>query len=198
MKNYIFYILIFSSSIWSQERDQEKNNFKVIGEVQFAATTNFFFGTNYLAKGHKNPSIGGNFSLNLFKYNNFKLGGTLEKSTVGVADTSIGGNSNKTNINSASVNLVYDIYLTKTFIISPQLKYGGVTLRQKDGKKFYGSQSGKSVGIGVNLNYKVLNNMSVFTNFGYNFYNLNTNTSPEFESYFDNSNSLNISLGIKL
>ena len=131
----ILFIFLFTNLIYGQEI--AKKPFKIKPEIGLSITTQVFQGNNYLSKGHKNPSFGGELKLNLVHYNNFKLGGTLEKSTLKVSDFSIGGNSDKTNINSASVILSYQFQMTNKLNLIPQVSYGGVELRQKNGSKLF-------------------------------------------------------------
>jgi hypothetical protein len=205
MKNYILYFFLFSNIIWSQENTRAiqketipKEGFKIIAKLNFELVTNFYFGKNYLAKGHANPAIGGNFRLDFYQYNNFKLGVSLGKSTIKVSDFSIGGNINRTNINNIGVNLLYDYNISEKVSISPAIKYCGVQLRQHTNSQFYGSQNGSIAGLSVDLNYNVDKNIKLYTNIGYNRYFLNVKTSQEFQSYFDNSNAINFTFGIKL
>jgi hypothetical protein len=199
MRNNIFLFLsiLFSTLIFSQE---EKKKSQINFQPDFALTiiTNHYFGDNYLAKGHQNQSIGIQLKSDWLHYSNFSLGFGIEKSTQKVTEFSIGGNIGKTNSNSFFGYLTYKNNVNQKFSLSPEISFGGIELRQKKGEKFYGSQSGQRYGVGVNLHYIMTKSFSFYTTIGYSLYRFNANTSEEFKKYFDRSNSINLSLGIKL
>lgn len=196
MMKKIILFLLFTNFIFAQEKSKKDFNFKP--EFKAAFVTKYFFGDNYLSKGHKNPSIGGIIKLNIVEYFNFKLGGSLEKSTIKVSDYSIGGNINKTNINAAQGIISYQIPIKEKFSFEPQIAIGNLELKQKSGKKLYGTQSGVSYSLGFDFIYKINKTVQVFSNIEITKYKFNTYTSNEFLSYFNNSNSINLSLGVKL
>jgi hypothetical protein len=192
----VFLFLI--ATAWSQKQEDEtEKDLKIIADINVTGTSNLFFGNNYLAKGHKNPSLGVNISLYVFQYKNIKFGGTLEKSSINVSDITIGGNIKKSNINSAYISVLNDIKISKRFVLSPDLTAGFLQIRQKNGAKFYGSQYGYRIGLGVDLNYKLSNDVVIFSNVGYNRYILDVQTSDEYKKYFNNSNSVNFNFGFK-
>lgn len=196
MKKLIVFFLFVSSIVFSQEKNKNQIDFK----PDFAITiiSNHYFGDNYLANGHQNPSIGVQIKSDWLHYNKFSFGFGLEKSTQKVTDYSIGGNIDKTNSNSFFGYLTYHYILNSKFSVNPEISYGGIELRQKNGKKFYGNQNGRIFGLGFNLDYKMNKYYSLYSHIGYNIYSLNTNTSKEFEDYFDKTNTISLSLGIKL
>lgn len=195
---YQLIIVLFVANAWSQEQENKlENDFKIIADINVTGTTNYFFGDNYLAKGHKNPSFGAAVSLYLFQYQNIKFGGTLEKSSINVSDVAIGGNIKKSNINAAYISVMNDIEISKRFVVSPDFTAGLLQIRQKNGAKFYGSQNGFRIGLGANLNFKLSNDVIIFSNIGYNRYFLEVQTTDEFKKYFNNSNSINFNIGFK-
>ena len=191
MKCFAIIFLLLTNVLFSQENARE-NIFKP--EFKIAATTTFYFGDNYLSKGHANPAFGATIQLNLFEYQNFKLGGMLQKSTLKVSEYSLGGNIERSNINQVKANVAYKIDLKK-FIIMPEICYGGIEINQKTEKKRYGTQKGKTIGFGLNTNYKLSNMVEIYNNISYDYLLLNINTTPEYANYFDKGNAINISLG---
>lgn len=193
-----FIIVLFVVNVRSQEKEiKPENDFKIIADINLTGTTNYFFGDNYLAKGHKNPSFGAAVNLYLFQYKNIKFGGGLEKSSINISDVTIGGNIKKSNINAAYISVLNDIKISKRFVVSPDFTAGFLQIRQKNGAKFYGSQYGYKLGLGANLNFKLSNDVIIYSNLGYNRYILEVQTSDEFKKYFNNSNSINFNLGFK-
>ncbi|WP_291115827.1 outer membrane beta-barrel protein [Flavobacterium sp. UBA6135] len=194
MKKYIYSFLLLSSFAWGQ--NEEGLRFKT--ELGIGFINHVFLGDNYLSKGHKKHAVGAVLKLNLLRYTNFILGFEFEKNTSKVADFAIGGNIDKTNMNSFRGLLSYRVYTSERFTFDPQIKYGTVDLRQKSGSKFYGNQKGSTIGIGVDVLYNFSDGLAVFSNVGYNYYHLNVNTTPEFKDYFNHSHSINLTIGLKL
>ncbi|MCZ8195994.1 MAG: hypothetical protein O9267_00125 [Flavobacterium sp.] len=195
MNKLFFITLLFSSFLWSQEVQNQQN--LVHPDFAIGIVTNNYFGENYLSKGHQNRSIGIQIKSNWIHYNDFSLGIGLEKSTQKVIDKSIGGNIDKSNTNSIFGTLSYKIPVNNELIISPELNYGGIELRQKSGGKFYGEQNGTRYGAGININYMFEKYFSIYSNVSYSDYNFNTKTSQEYLDYFKNATAISISIGIK-
>ncbi len=196
MRALIFGILLITSVTYGQIKKEEIAKFNP--HFSLGATYFNFLGNNYLSKGHRNDNYGFFIKLNALQVYKFNIGGLFDKTRLRAIDKAIGGNVRFSNLNSANVYLNYDINLNNHVSIEPEIKYGGVEIRQSGFGKNLGVQFGKLYGIGTNINYKIDNSLSFFININYNKLILDVATTPEFESYFDNSNSLNISLGIKL
>lgn len=196
MKAIILGILLITSVTYGQNKKEKIAKFNP--HFSFGATYSNFFGNNYLSEGHRNDNYGFLIKINALQVYKFNIGGIFDNTTIRATDTAIGGNVGTSNLNTANVYLNYNINLNKHFSIEPEIKYGGVEIRQNGFGKKLGTQFGKLYGLGANFNYKIDNSLTFFINLNYNKFLLNVKTTPEFESYFDNSNSLNISLGIKL
>ncbi|MFD2909341.1 hypothetical protein ACFSX9_11445 [Flavobacterium ardleyense] len=193
MKKSIVLLVLFSTMAWSQTEKKEQIEFTP--EASFAFSSQFYSGDNYLSKGH-NDGIGGSLKFNFITYKNFKLGFQFEKTTQKVIDKEIGGNISKTNSNSLGGVISYQLYTNNKIAFEPQFKIAGIQLRQKDGSKFYGSQNGTQIGISSDVIYKLNKTLSIFTNVGYNYSFLKVDTTPAYEDYFNNSQSINISVGL--
>ena len=83
------------------------------------------------------------------------------------------------------------------FNIIPEVQFGGLELRQKGDGNSYGVQNGNFYNFSVNINYKINKYLHPYFKIGFDSYLLKTNTTDEFKSYFNRSNSLNLSLGIQ-
>ncbi len=196
MRALIFGILLITTVTFGQDKKEEIAKFNP--HFSLGATYSNFFGNNYLSEGHRNDNYGFFIKLNAIQIYKFNIGGLFDKTGLKATDKAIGGNVGTSNLNTANVYLNYNINLNNHVSIEPEMKYGGVEIRQSGFGKKLGTQFGKIYGIGTNINYKIDNSLSFFININYNKLILDVATTPEFESYFDNSNSLNISLGIKL
>lgn len=193
MKKCIVLFVLFSTFTWGQTDKNEQIEFTP--EASFAFSSQFYLGDNYLSKGH-NDGIGGYFKFNFITYKKFKLGFQFEKTTQKVTDKAIGGNIAKTNSNSLGAIISYQVFTTNKLAFEPQFKLASLELRQKDGSKFYGSQNGTKIGISSDVIYKFNKTLSIFTNVGYNYSFLKVETTPAFEDYFNNSQSINVSIGL--
>lgn len=197
MRALIFGIILITTVTFGQDKKEEIAKFNP--HFSFGASYSNFFGNNYLSEGHRNDNYGFFIKLNAIQIYKFNIGGLFDKTRLrAIDDKAIGGNVGTSNLNTANVYLNYNINLNKHFSIEPEIKYGGVEIRQNGFGKKLGTQFGKLYGLGANFNYKIDNSLTFFINLNYNKFLLKVKTTPEFESYFDNSNSLNISLGIKL
>lgn len=196
MKNIFFIIFCFSFQLTiSQEIEKKELIFNP--KISIGFITQSFFGDNYLSKGHKNPAIGAELDFQILSYSDFNLGFGLKKTTLLVEDEAIGGNINKSNMNSISGFLSYDAFKYNKFQISPSLSYGGIEIRQKDGSKLYGVQNGKYFEASIKTNYVLKNKINLYTKIGITKYYLNISTTNEFKNYFNHSNSINLSFGIQ-
>lgn len=192
----IYLVLLLVIQLGFGQKD--KNNTVLFNAtIGLEVKSNYFFGDNYLAKGHKNPSIGLNINCNFIEYKKFLFGVSIERSTIHVMDYSIGGNSDKSNIAVYNLNLCRQIPINSKLSLDPNIFYGQLNIKQKNGRKNYGIQDGKDLGIGVCLNYKINKSIKLYSDVTLSHYFLTAHTSPEFENYFNSSNCLSLSLGCK-
>lgn len=196
MKKIIFLILLTPHFVSSQTSD--KSSIEIKGEVNLSFVTHFYIGSNYLSKGHQNPSLGWNFKINLLSYKNLILGAAYERSTLNVNDKVIGGNIEESTTNSFRTILSYRINGNKKIYFNPQVKFGSFELIQKTGSKNYGNQNGLLYGLGIETNYKITNHFSIYSNLGYHFVTLQVSTTPEYEKYFNHANSIYFAIGISV
>ncbi|MFN7044773.1 MAG: hypothetical protein ACK4M1_06220 [Flavobacterium sp.] len=194
-KIYTILLLISFQILIAQELDQEKLKFNP--KISIGFITESFFGDNYLSKGHKNPSIGAELDFQMISYSNFNLGFGFKKTTLSVEDKAIGGNIDKSNMNSINGFISYDAFKYNKFQFIPSLSYGAIEIRQKDGSKLYGVQNGNYFEVSIKTNYVLKNKINLYSKIGIAKHFLNVNTTNEFKSYFNHSNSINLSLGIQ-
>jgi hypothetical protein len=188
-------ILVFQHGFGQNEQN---NKIKFTGNFGIELKTNNYFGDNYLAKGHENPALGFEISLNFIEFKKFKLGVSFEKTTLEVNDYAIGGFIDKTNITVYNVNLSYLIPINNKIAVQPTIFYGQLFIKQKNGGKNYGVQNGNDLGLGACFNYNLNKSIQVFSKAALSQYFLTANTAQEFENYFNSSNCLSLSLGCKL
>lgn len=188
-----FLLLLFSALAWSQEKP--KKDFRVIPEFYFGFALDSFQGDNYLAKDHKSPSIGGQMKINLLHYKNFNLGMVLNRGSINLSDEVL--SIARTNINSLGGAISYSYLVNKKWILAPEISYSKSELRQKESSGTYnfGDQDGNKVSFGINVKYKLYRQIGLFAAVHYSHYNLQVNTTPEFQNYFDHTKAITFSVG---
>lgn len=191
---YLVLLLVFQLGFGQKK---ESNRIEIVGDLRLAVKTNYFFGDNYLAKGHKNPAVGFAFNWNFLEYKKIRFGVSFEKNTLQVEDHSIGGIIDKSIITVYNSNLCYQIPTKTKLSFEPTIFYGQLYIKQKNGDKNYGIQDGNDFGIGVCVKYKLDKYIQVYSDVTLSHYFLTANTSQEFENYFNSSNCLSLSLGCK-
>lgn len=196
MKKILLLLFAVCTQLYAQKNKNQQLDFQP--DIALSVISNYYFGDNYLSKGHQNPSIGVQLKSEFLHYKKLNLGISFEKSTQKVTDFSIGGVISKTNSSAVVGYLSYDIYKKSKIKLSPEINMGQIELKQKSGKKKYGTQNGIQFGVGLNFNYLKNKKHSYYSNLSYNRYQFNVATSSEFTDYFNHSNSFSLSFGIKL
>ena len=196
MKKILLLItIVLFNYTFSQEN--KVKTFRFNPKISLGFHTQNFIGDNYLTKGHSNPAIGIETDFQIFSFKKINTGFGIKRVGLNVTDKSIGGNIDRTNINSIHVFLSYDLLKINKFNIIPEVQFGGLELRQKGDGNSYGVQNGNFYNFSVNINYKINKYLHPYFKIGFDSYLLKTNTTDEFKSYFNRSNSLNLSLGIQ-
>ncbi|MGV7106407.1 hypothetical protein [Flavobacterium sp. U410] len=194
-KLFIIFVFFTFKLVLAQETEQK--SFRFNPKISLGIQTQFFLGNNYLSKGHSNPAIGGEFDFQFMSYSKFNLGFGLKKVTIQVEDPAIGGNIDKSNLNSVNGFISYHVVSAKKVQISPTFSYGGIEIRQKSDSKLYGVQNGRYIEGSVKINYAFSPNTKIYTKLGISRYYLNVKSTDEYKNYFNQTNSLNLSIGIQ-
>lgn len=200
-------ILLISFAGFSQEEEPEteikktkkERKIRPDHEFSFYATQHLNFGDNFLSKGHK-PNVGFGTYKNVINVYGFALGLSYEYSKYKVTDPSLAGNIKRTNYSNFSGRLAYDYKLSDEMTLVPYIKIGETTLRQKgyigDYDRDFGRFKGTSYTLGVNFNYNLDKYLHLFAGLNYNYVSYRVNSNPEYQSFFDRSNQIQIHLGI--
>lgn len=189
-------IFFFSVFVFSQE-EQTKNRRAVSPDHGFSVylSKHGNFGENYLSKAHQSI-IGFGTHKNFINVYGFALGVEYEFNKYKITDKSLAGNIKYTNYSNLSFRLSYDYKLNEDFTLDPYIRIGGTQLRQRSSGRNFGRFEGTSYYLGVNLKYKLENNVHLFTGINYNYTSYQVNSNPEYQSFFDRSNQIQIHLGI--
>lgn len=197
MKKILFIIAIcLFNYTFSQE--EETKAFQFNPKINLGFHTQSFIGDNYLAKGHSNPAIGIETGLQIVSFKKINTGFGIKRTSLNVTDKSIGGNIDRTNINSIHGFLSYDLLKINKFNIIPEIQFGGIELKQKGYGKSFGEQNGNFYNFSVNVNYDINKYLHPYLKIGFTNYALKVNTTDEFKSYFNQSNSLNLTIGLQI
>lgn len=185
-------ILLFSNYTLSQEKDV-----KIFSDFQFGGNLKIFTGNNFLSDAHEPTYLGYQLEINAIEFKNFILGITYENNVSEVKKPELAGNFNHISLNhyAGFIGYKYNFKDTK-FTFNPKILIGDIKTKQK-APGYYATNNGNFWGINGQINYNISKKLAVFSAIGYNFYTFKVKTTPEYKNYFNKSNALNISLGIK-
>ena len=198
LKLYIF-SLIFINYTFSQKTEIEKKTekVKVFSDFQFGPNLKIFSGNNFLSDAHESSYFGYQIEINALEFKNFTLGMTYEFNASEVEKPELAGNFNYIKLNHYAGYIGYKYKFKETkFTFNPKILIGDIKAKQK-AAGYYATNNGNYWGINGQVDYNFSKNVAVFSSIGYNFYTFNVVTTPENMNYFNKSNAINISLGIK-
>lgn len=184
-------VLLFSNVALSQKKEVN-----LFSDFQFGGNVKVFTGKNFLSDAHQSVYHGFQLDLTAIEFKNFTLGGIYENNVSSVRKPEIAGNFNYMSLNHYSGYLGYKYNFHK-FTFNPKILVGDIKTKQK-ASGYYATNNGNFWGISGQVNYNFSNKFAVFSSIGYNFYTFKVQTTPEYSEYFNKSNALSFSLGIKL
>ncbi len=194
---YSILIIIFCLKISYGQEKKTKSILTLKPEFSLYVIVPNNLGDNYLAKANK-PDIGLGTNFNLVEAKHFQLGLGYDYISYSTTDISKAGNIRSSRYNSIYGLLGYDIKISNKFNLQPYLGFGSVNLNFKSGNKNFGHQSGNDFRIGFNVNYKLDKTIFAFAGLGYVSSNYDIKTAQEYISFYDNSQMLQINIGIKM
>lgn len=212
MKNFILLILLLISFVsFSQEEEfkqetlieikepKKERKVRADHEFSFYATHHHNFGDNFLSQSHK-PYVGFGTYKNFINVYGFALGVGYEFSGYKVTDPSMAGNLKRTNYSNFSGRIAYDYKLANEVTLVPYVRIGKTRLKQRHARGGFhrdlGSFQGTSYSLGLNLVYNYSSQAYVFTGLNYNYVLYKVNSNPEYQTFFDTSNQIQIHLGV--
>lgn len=191
-------IILISQFTFSQEETDEpsKKNVRFPDNclsIYYIRYNNI--GENFLSEAHKN-AFGFGTQFDFLEVYGFIIGGAYEGSSFKITDKSLAGNIDRTNYGNIMWRFSYKFNLSEVSTIKPYIGIGDVKLRQRGRGQDFGKFKGTSYNIGVNYMYNIDKNVSFFTGLNFNYVSYRVNSTPEFQSFFDRSNQIQIHLGI--
>jgi hypothetical protein len=151
-------------------------------------------GDNFLAKGNSGQ-FGLGLRLGLFKAYDFSVAVGGDLLYYDTTNAAYGGDTNSININSGSVDVMYNITIKK-FTIIPKISAGySVIYYNADGER--GNQGGARIGAGIMAEYSLTRRISFFIGTDYTITYPEVKTNTAYENFFGKVNQVNILAGIK-
>lgn len=196
---YCIGILISSFISFAQESNiaTEKQNREIF--KMYSVFPNGI-GNNVIAKSHK-PNVGIGLRFNVYQANDFFFGIGSDFLTYDVSNIAMVGNASRTNTGYFFLDTAYKIRLYDWLSVNPEFAFGYnyyilKSVNGKDGNM--GKQDGPGLQLGSTVDFKIYKRLRLFTGVQYRYTFLSTITDPEFKSYYNNIQQLNIVLGIKI
>lgn len=189
-------LLNFCYIVFSQSKESTEE-LRIFSEFQVSYNMKNFKGNNFLSKAHNSTYEGIHFSFSLVEYKKIGLGVSYEINGSSVTQPEKVGNFNTISLNHYGGFISYEFDLPKSkFSVTPKFEIGDCKAKQK-GDGFYAFSNGNYFGFSSEINYNISKKFAVYTSIGYNFYTFKVNTTEEVKSFFNKSNSLNLSVGIQ-
>lgn len=193
---YTLIFLLFCSQLFSQS-EVDSDEPKVFTKFRMSYNLKRFNGNNFLSDAHNPAYKGFHFSFLIIEFKKIGLGLSYETNGSKVTQPEKVGNFNTITLNHYSGFISYEFDISKSkFSVTPKFEIGDCKAKQK-GNGFYAFNNGNYYGISSQINYNISKKFAVYTSLGYNFYTFNVKTTEEAKSFFNKSNSLNLSLGIQ-
>lgn len=155
------------------------------------------FGDNALAKAHA-PKGGFGASLTIYSINNLFIVWGYETAQYKVTDITLTGNVGNTNYNNLYNEVFYKFPISNKLSINPKIAVGYTWVGQRSSYRYYGRQEGITLTAGGNLDFTIICHLRAYGGVNYNFSILNTNTAPEYKSFYSNLHQVHFILGLKI
>lgn len=212
MKKILTFLLLFGVFIsFSQENFSEKQNdsqsqkaekhekrglhFNAVWRIYYAMPNQF--GDHVWNEAYSSKFSMGS-SLGLLKFQNFRLIGGFEIEQYGITDVAKAGNFNFANKLSQFLLLSYDYKISNSFSLVPTIGIGAVGIKQKFDSERYAYQSGNDIRLGMFCDYSLGSGAAVFVGVHYITTKFDIKTNSAYQSYFEKSNQLQLTLGLKV
>jgi len=194
----LFFLLIVQFGFSQQEETMQKPIFSFDHGFSVYLNKHINFGDNFLSEAHKSV-IGFGIQKNIVNIYGFAIGVAYEFSHYKVTDKSIVGNIESANYSNFSARVTYDYEISDKFILNPYVGIGGTSLKHNrfsGNANNFGSIGGTSYNAGLNFTFNITKKSHLFTGVNYSYVSYGVNSAPEYDSFFNNSNQIQIHLGV--
>jgi len=193
MKKILLLFMLFCNCIYSQHKIKPISYFS---SARISITAPFHFGNNSLNNDTSN-NIGFNTSVSLIKVYQYTLSLGFEIQKYRVNDTFL-GNFKNINKNSFLFQLDYKLKLNSKFNMFPNVAYTICNLNYVNEDYKQAIQNGNEIRFGGTIDYKLNNTFSSYVGLNYIYYHSNIKAIEENKKYYGQSNSIQLSLGLKI
>lgn len=137
-------------------------------------------------------------SFGLLEYSNFKLSVGFEFEQYNITDVSKASNFDFISKYAFFGIVSYDFHLGDNIMVVPQIGYGSSDIHHKMRSERVANQGGTHFRVGCFGDYSLGNNFAFFIGIHYINSTFDVSTNDEFKKYFEKSNQLQLTLGIKV
>jgi len=203
MKKYILILVLlavntaFCQDTESKEKEQKaKKDFRFEPSGRIKMIYPIQFGHHSLSKAH-DANIGFGWSLSFFNYKNFRFSPGFDWIQYKVTDHELVGNFSASVYNSFHGTVSYEIPVTESFSVLPDLGFGYVMVNQKTSNHKFGTQEGNEIRAGFTADYKTNKFLTLFISARFIHTNLNMETDPAYIDFYGKANQIQLALGLK-
>lgn len=201
-KNIALLLLLSVGSLFAQEQKPEekpkKKEFTFEASGRLKAIYPMQFGDHSLSEAH-NANVGVGWNLSFFNYKNFRVSPGLDLVQYRVSDHALVGNFSKTNYTSANLTFSYEVPLTKSVSMSPDVGFGYVYITQRGGSNNrFGEQEGNELRAGLTADFKLSPLFGVFVSGRFIHSSLKMETNVAYQNFYDSANQIQLAVGIKI
>jgi len=197
MKKFtLLFVLLFQLG-FSQKNTQNDGVFSVKSSLRINGIIPINLGNNYLNKANK-ANFGYGLNWSILNYKGFKTGIGYEYIHYSVTDISKAGNINSSRYSDFYGFLSYDYFLNDHFSFTPFIGSGSATIHFSSNPKIITNQNGTMFKIGVQSDYRLNDTFSCFMGISYTHSKFTVNTTPELISFYDNSKTIQLCIGLKI
>lgn len=191
----LFLVFVFGITAAQNKAKKETIEFEPVLRISFFQPIQF--GDHSLSKDHA-ARIGFGSSISLVTYKNFRLGAGFDLAKYDITNKSNVGNINNSNYSSIYGFVSYQKKITSKMSIMPTIGMGEVKINLVTNSRIFGTQGGNELRLGTYLDYNLNESFAVFTGIHYIHSSLKVKTNAEIEKYYNQSNQIQISIGLKI
>jgi len=196
---YILCFLTFSLSLKAQDEENvSKESSRRFFTYQISIVKPVAFGDNFADNGLK-QLVGYDLSLRFYIFRSIFLGVEGGSFIATVENEDLVGDFDQSNANTYGLTAGYTFQLNKNHLVDAGLSYGAVNYRNsKDGLDDRFVDSGNYLKINGQYNYRINKNISVFAFTNLRLDRLDIKTSPNIDSFINQSNYVIFGIGFKI
>jgi outer membrane protein W len=189
----------------AQEQTQsDEHAFNFETKVRLHAILPIGIGNHYLAEAN-DSNLSAGFNMSFFEYHHFRLLFGVDHIFYEPTDINITADINRSRYTSFNFNVSYEIPVVEKFSVQPYIGFGSSELYFRRTASTVNAsdvsirkQRGKEFRVGIYLDYKLNDIVTVFTGGNYVGSKMKINTASELESYFGKAETAQVYLGLKL